>query len=87
MQQTTRKKKHGTYEVNFTQGNMLATIKCKEIMFPGNQDHFMTIRDVIFPMTDTNAEAIFLPKHLIISIKEIKREENPLKVVDINEYR
>jgi len=78
------KKTKSIYAVEFSQGNQIGMVQCKELIFPSAQEVFITLQDITFPLSDSELSAIYIPKHLILNIRERpEKKANHLKVVDI----
>jgi hypothetical protein len=86
----TRKKSKpdSIYEVTYVQGNQQGLIQCKDLTFPVSQDFFITMQEIIFPTSDIDVEAIYIPKHLILNIRERKQHKpDNIKIVNIKEFK
>jgi hypothetical protein len=78
----TKKDTHNLYEITFSHGNQLGMIHCKELTFPSNQENFFILEKIIFPVSDSSVDAIFIPKNLIMLIKKKPLEKPNITVVE-----
>jgi len=62
--------------------NQLGMIHCKELTFPSNQENFFILEKIIFPVSDSSVDAIFIPKNLIMLIKKKPLEKPNITVVE-----
>lgn len=58
------------YEIWYVQGNQMAVAKCADVTFPSNNDLFLTMEHISFPVDCVELEAMYVPKNLLLCVRE-----------------
>lgn len=64
-----KKEENKLYEIWSIQGNQLSTIKCRDILFPGNTDNFLIALEIFYPQ-ELSLHSMYIPKQLLVLVKE-----------------